>query len=92
MLQSDEEEIVNYGFLLQSNNIGPHIFRHWFSVRLALYGEDIAGLQYWRGDKSPESALVYLQNKSELTKQFQRVSNESFDFMLKQAIERERHE
>ena len=37
---------------------------------------------YWRGDKSPESALTYLQNKSELEKQYERVSDEVVNYSL----------
>lgn len=82
MLESDDPVIVNYGHLLLEHNISPHIFRHWFSVRLTLYGEDVAGLKFWRGDKSPESALVYLMNKSDLEKQYEKVSDEVFNYNL----------
>lgn len=82
LLASDDMEVVEYGLMLMENRISPHIFRHWFSVRLTLYGEDIAGLQHWRGDTSPESALVYLQNKGELEKQLRQVGNSIFDFAM----------
>ena len=85
MLASDEPQTVNYGHLLQEHSISPHILRHWFSVKLTLYGEDVAGLMNWRGDKSPESALTYLENKSELEKQYERVSDEVFNYSLWQA-------
>lgn len=82
MLASSDPQTVNYGHILQENNISPHILRHWFSVKLTLYGEDVPGLMYWRGDKSPESALTYITNKSELEKQYKLVNNEAFDYML----------
>lgn len=82
MLESDDPKIVNYGHLLQENSISPHILRHWFSVKLTLYGEDVAGLMNWRGDKSPESSLTYLMNKSELEKQYKLVSDEVFNYSL----------
>ncbi len=82
LLKSDDPEAVNYGYLLQEKNIGPHIFRHWFSVKLTLFGEDVAGLMYWRGDKSPESALTYLQNKGDLEKQYKKVNSEIFDYSM----------
>ena len=82
MLENDDPKTVNYGHLLQENNISPHILRHWFSVKLTLYGEDVAGLMNWRGDKSPESALTYLMNKSELEKQYELVSDEVFNYSL----------
>lgn len=82
MLASEDAQIVHYGHLLQEKRISPHILRHWYSVKLTLYGEDVAGLMTWRGDKSPESALTYLQNKSELEKQFNKVSEKIFDYSL----------
>lgn len=85
LLSDDDAEIVNYGHLLLENNISPHILRHWFSVKLTLYGEDVSGLMYWRGDSSPESALTYLQNKGELEKQYRYVNTELFGFMQWQA-------
>lgn len=62
LLSDEDAEVVNYGHLLLENNISPHILRHWFSVKLTLYGEDVSGLMYWRGDSSPLSAITYLQN------------------------------
>ena len=82
LLASNDPEVVNYGHLLQENSLGPHILRHWFSVRLTLLGEDVSGLMYWRGDRSPESALTYLQNKSDLERQFTKVNNEMFDYHM----------
>ncbi|WP_333651761.1 hypothetical protein [Lacrimispora sp.] len=81
MLASDNPEIVAYGHMMLEYNISPHIFRHWFSVKLCLFGEDVAGLQYWRGDRNPESALTYLQNKGDLEKQLSKLNNIMFDFM-----------
>lgn len=92
LLSSDDVEIAEYGHLLLTHSISPHIFRHWFSVRLTLYGEDVAGLQYWRGDKSPESSLTYLQNKGELIKQMQHVANRSFEYLLDVARRGENNE
>ncbi len=85
LLSDEDAEVVNYGHLLMENNISPHILRHWFSVKLTLYGEDVAGLMYWRGDSSPLSALTYLQNKGELEKQYRHVNSELFDFISWQA-------
>ena len=81
MLNHPDLEIQEYAQLLTENNISPHIFRHWFSVRLTLYGENVASLMYWRGDKNPESAITYLQNKSEIAKKFKAVTDEAFALM-----------
>lgn len=85
LLASDDSEVIAYGMLLQEKGLAPHALRHWFSVKLTLFGEDVAGLKYWRGDKSPESALTYLQNKSELEKRYRKINNEVFDYRLWQA-------
>ena len=69
LLSHEDPECRLYGQLLYERKLGPHALRHWYSVQLALMGEDIAGLQYWRGDSSPESALLYLQNKGDLIKE-----------------------
>jgi len=68
LLESDDAECRLYGQMLYENRLGLHSLRHWYSVQLVLHGEDIAQIQYWRGDKSPESALTYLQNKGDLVK------------------------
>lgn len=82
MLADEDPEIVNYAHLVKEHGIGPHILRHWFSVQLVLFGEDVSGIMYWRGDKSPESALTYLAYKSDLEKQYKRVNNAVFDYNL----------
>lgn len=82
MLDSDDPQTVNYGMLLLEHGISPHILRHFFSVKLTLYGEDVAGLMNWRGDSSPESALTYLENKSDLEKQYRTVSENIFNYTL----------
>lgn len=66
LLKSSDPELRIYGQLLCENNLSPHSLRHWFTVQLVLRGEDIAGIQFWRGDKSPQSAFEYLQNKGDL--------------------------
>lgn len=89
MLASNEPELVIYGRTLMEHNISPHIFRHWYTVQLVLSGVNDPGtLMYYRGDKSPESALTYLQNKSELEKQFRKVNNEMFNYSRWAAEER----
>lgn len=81
-LDSEDEETVLYGHLLLENNISPHIFRHWYTVQLVLSGMDnIAELMQARGDSSPESSLIYLQNKGELEKQYRKVSNGMHDYL-----------
>jgi len=85
LLKHDDAECRLYGQLLYENSLGPHSLRHWFSVILVLMGEDVAQLQYWRGDKSPESALIYLQNKGDLMRALS-AANESFAELLRQGV------
>ena len=82
MLQDSDPKVVAFGKQLGYRNLGPHIFRHWFSVKLTLFGEDTAGLMYWRGDASPQSAMTYINNKSELVKQLEDVTSEIYDFHM----------
>lgn len=85
MLSSDDPEVVMYGNLLLENSIAPHIFRHWFTVRLVLDGLDVSQVMYWRGDKSPESAFAYVQNKGDLEKKFVKVVDESFGYLSRRS-------
>jgi len=71
LFDSEDPEMRIYGQLLYENRLGLHALRHWFSVQLVLHGEDIAQIQYWRGDKNPESAFIYLQNKGDLVKELE---------------------
>lgn len=48
---------------------------------------EISELMSARGDKSPESAWIYLQNKGEIAKQYGQVNNGVFDYMSWQAGE-----
>lgn len=82
MMASEDPKVQIYGQLLLENRINPHIFRHFFSAKLAIYGETPASLKYWRGDKSVESSLVYIQNKSDLEKKFNDVTDKLFDYEL----------
>jgi integrase len=82
MIESDDPECKLYGQLLYENKLGLHALRHWFSVQLVLQGEDIAQIQFWRGDKSPESAFVYLQNKGDLVRELERTSADFINIAL----------
>ena len=81
-LKSDDAEVVFFGHLLQEHNISPHIFRHWYTTQLVLSGvSEISELMSARGDKSPDRAWVYLQNKGEIAKQYGQVNDGLFDYM-----------
>jgi len=85
LLKHEDAECRLYGQLLFEHSLGPHALRHWFSVQLVLMGEDIAQIQYWRGDTSPESALSYLQNKGELVRELS-AANENFAEFLRKGV------
>jgi integrase len=84
LLECDDPECRIYGQLLYENRLGLHALRHWYSVQLVLHGEDIAQIQYWRGDKNPESAFEYLQNKGDLAKELEAAGG----FLSESLIER----
>ena len=84
LLESENYKCRIYGQLLYENNLGLHSLRHWYSVQLVLHGEDIAQVQFWRGDKNPESAFLYLQNKGELLKELKDTNNDLGEVLLEQ--------
>lgn len=87
LLDSGDPECRIYGQLLYENRLGLHALRHWYSVQLVLNGEDIAQIQYWRGDKNPESAFTYLQNKGDLVKELETVNNLFTDILTRRGEE-----
>ena len=86
LLKSDDPELRIYGQLLYENRLSPHSLRHWFTVQLVLRGEDIGNIQFWRGDKSPQSAFTYLQNKGDLNRELA-MANEKLAVLLKDVME-----
>ena len=88
-LRSSDPEIVLYGQTLMERSLSPHVFRHWFTVQLVLSGINEPGiLMKFRGDSSPESALTYINSKSDLEKQYSRINNETFNYSLWAAKEK----
>ena len=71
LIKSSDPELRLYGQVLYENQLGTHALRHWFTVQLVLRGEDIGSIQYWRGDSSPESSFLYLQNKGDITRELE---------------------
>jgi hypothetical protein len=82
LLECEDPELRIYGQLLYENRLGLHALRHWYSVQLVLNGEDIAQIQFWRGDKNPESAFEYLQNKGDLVRELETASGFLFDLRI----------
>lgn len=86
LLNHTDPECRIYGQMLCENKLAPHSLRHWFSVQLTLRGESIDQLQFWRGDKSPESALIYLQNKGELVKELAKTNELLAAFLMEEGV------
>lgn len=65
LLKSHDPRLVSFGQLLLDHPIGPHVFRHFFTVKLVLENDkiDVATVMTYRGDRNPSSALAYLQGK-----------------------------
>lgn len=82
LVKSSDPELRIYGQLLYENSLGTHAMRHWYTVQLVLRGEDIANIQFWRGDKNPESAFAYLQNKGELTRELKETNERLMEILL----------
>lgn len=87
LLQHSDPECRLYGQMLAENKLGPQSIRHWFSVQLALRGEDVAQLQFWRGDTNPQSAFTYLQDKGDLINELAKTNELLADVMLKKGEE-----
>ena len=77
LIKSNDPELRLYGQLLYENELGTHCLRHWYTQQIVLQGGDIAEVQYWRGDRNPQSAFEYLRNKGDLNLELQK-GNERF--------------
>lgn len=51
-------------------------------MKLVQYGETVPTIMFYRGDKNPNSATTYIQNKSELIKQLNDVEDEVLDYSM----------
>lgn len=81
LADSPDPQLRIYSQMLCENELGTHALRHWYTVQLVLRGEDIANVQFWRGDTSPDSAFAYLQNKGDLTREFQHSAERLSDIL-----------
>ena len=73
LLVSDDPELQAAGLIMQDNPPAPHALRHYFTCYLVLEGLGPAEIQFYRGDKRPESAITYIQNKSVLQKELAKI-------------------
>lgn len=79
---SGNVDLAMFGQALFEKKVSPHILRHWFTVQLVLNLDlDVPTLMHYRGDKSPESAMVYLQNKGELARKYEETNDKIFNYL-----------
>ena len=76
--------MASFAHLLDSYSWAPHTLRHCFTVQLVLEGLDVAQIQFYRGDKSPESALTYMASKGELMTQIKDVHQHAIEALGRQ--------
>ena len=81
LLSSEDPELYLYGMLVRERGLAPHCLRHTFSCMLVLMGEDIHGLQMYRGDASPASCQPYLDNKKDILDRFRSAQSELIDLL-----------
>lgn len=81
--KSPDPLLSAFGHHLDSMSWGPHTLRHCFTVRLVLDGFQIADIQHYRGDSSPESAQHYLNSKGEILKQVAESHRNAIEGMAK---------
>jgi len=86
LLKSDDPECRIYGQLLYEKRLTLHALRHWFTVQLVLRGEDIAQIQYFRGDDNPTSTFAYLQNKGDLVNQLKKAGGLLADLLIERGM------
>jgi len=79
LYNSEDPMMAAFAHLLDSYSWGPHALRHVFTVQLVLEGLDVAQVQFYRGDSSPESALTYMANKGELLRKIEGVHSAAIE-------------
>ena len=79
---SPDPQLSAFAHLLDSYRWAPHALRHCFTVRLVLEGLDVAQVQYYRGDTSPESAIAYVAGKGELMKQVASAHQDAIETLI----------
>ena len=82
LLESDQPELQVFAQRLLTEKLSPHSLRHFFTVMLVLLDEDVAQIQSYRGDSSPESALLYLKNKGALIKEASTAHTELIESLM----------
>lgn len=73
LLASEDPVLQASGLAFQQSPPAPHALRHFYTCRLVLEGLDVAQIQFYRGDRDPKSAIVYMQNKSLLEKEMKHI-------------------
>ena len=81
LLASEDPELYLYGMLVRERGLAPHCLRHAFSCMLVLMGEDIHGLQMYRGDASPASCQPYLDSKKDILDRFRSAQSGLIDLL-----------
>ena len=81
LLESSDPELKGYGLLLSEHRLACHTLRHCFSIFLVELGEDLQGLQFYRGDASLESSQPYLNDKSDLKARLRQTQSELIELL-----------
>ena len=76
---SEDPLLSSFSHLLESHHWAPHALRHVFTEQLVLEGLDVAQIQFYRGDASPESALTYIANKGDIMRQIAGIHDQAID-------------
>ena len=84
LYDSGKIHLVAYAQDLESLSLTPHALRHYFTVRLVLEGLSREAIADFRGDRSLESAEIYVRNKGAFAKQLQAVHDYVIDSFLKE--------
>ena len=83
LLKEADPQLTAFGQALLIHHFPSHGLRHYFSVHLALDGLDAAQIKSYCGDRSVDSAVVYLQKKGILEEQLRKAHSIALDGLTK---------
>lgn len=83
LLSSDNPYLVSYGMDIQNRNLTPHVLRHYFTVQLVLDGLSAETIAGYRGDRSSDSAKIYVRNKGAFLDKLHKIHNRLVEDMTR---------
>lgn len=92
LLQSSNPEWQALGNMLLNNNLGLHVLRHCFTIKLLFDCDNLDLLQHYRGDSNTDSAKTYYNNKSMLVQQAQKSHELAINDLAQSGLQKVKNE